>query len=125
MTGSIHEDARRALDEAAALRRRSQAAIDAAQATLGELDRTGMEHEQVAALEAEVAGLRKAMESRATIEQAKGIIIATSGCSPDEAFALLVRQSQHENRRLRTVAEDLVTSKVRALRAQAAPPRPS
>jgi AmiR/NasT family two-component response regulator len=35
--------------------------------------------------------LRTAMASRATIEQAKGIIMAQSGLSPDEAFAVLVR----------------------------------
>jgi AmiR/NasT family two-component response regulator len=49
------------------------------------------------------------MDSRAAIEQAKGIIMATTGCGPDEAFQLLVRQSQHENRKLRELAEELVT----------------
>lgn len=53
--------------------------------------------------------LRTAMDSRAAIEQAKGIIMATTGCGPDEAFQLLVRQSQHENRKLRELAEELVT----------------
>lgn len=52
--------------------------------------------------------LRRAMESRATIEQAKGIIMATAGCGPEEAFDLMVRQSQHENRKLREVAAELV-----------------
>lgn len=52
--------------------------------------------------------LRVAMESRATIEQAKGIIMATAGCGPEEAFELMVRQSQHENRKLRDLARELV-----------------
>lgn len=52
--------------------------------------------------------LRTAMDSRATIEQAKGIIMATSHCSPDEAFEVLVRASQRENRKLRDIAADLV-----------------
>lgn len=52
--------------------------------------------------------LRSAMASRATIEQAKGILIAQSGLSPEEAFALLVRASQRENRKLRDLAADIV-----------------
>ena len=61
----------------------------------------------------EIAGLRRAMASRAVIEQAKGIIIGSVGCDEDRAFEMLVRQSQHENRKLREVAEDLVRSKQR------------
>ena len=61
--------------------------------------------------------LRVAMASRAAIEQAKGIIMAHGGISPDEAFIMLVRASQRENRKLRDVAEDLVT------RSQQRPPR--
>jgi AmiR/NasT family two-component response regulator len=30
------------------------------------------------------------------------------GCGPDEAFDTLVTQSQHENRKLRDVAADIV-----------------
>ena len=52
--------------------------------------------------------LRTAMASRATIEQAKGVLMAQSGLSPDEAFAVLVRASQRENRKLRDVAADVV-----------------
>jgi GAF domain-containing protein len=54
------------------------------------------------------ANLRAAMASRATIEQAKGILMAAGGVTPDEAFNLLVRASQRENRKLRDVAERLV-----------------
>src|SRR4051812_12744988 len=52
--------------------------------------------------------LRHAMESRATIEQAKGILISQSRVSADEAFELLVRASQRENRKLRDIATDIV-----------------
>jgi GAF domain-containing protein len=52
--------------------------------------------------------LSEAMRSRATIEQAKGIIMSQSGVGPDAAFELLVRASQRENRKLRQIAEDLV-----------------
>ena len=61
-------------------------------------------------LEAEIAGLRAALESRATIEQAKGIVMATMHCTADEAFDLLKQQSQYENRKLREIARDLVIS---------------
>ena len=60
------------------------------------------------ALRAENEELRAALESRATIEQAKGIVMATMHCTPDEAFDLLRQQSQHENRKLRDIARDLV-----------------
>jgi GAF domain-containing protein len=52
--------------------------------------------------------LATAMESRATIEQAKGIIMASTKCGPDEAFTLLRQQSQYENRKLRDVATEIV-----------------
>jgi GAF domain-containing protein len=53
-------------------------------------------------------GLKEAMRSRATIEQAKGIVIAQSKVDPDTAFELLKRASQRENRKLRDIAQDLV-----------------
>ncbi|WP_436529675.1 GAF and ANTAR domain-containing protein [Actinoplanes sp. HUAS TT8] len=52
--------------------------------------------------------MQAAMESRAVIEQAKGIIMGQRHCSPDEAFAILSRASQESNRKLREVAADLV-----------------
>jgi L-asparaginase/Glu-tRNA(Gln) amidotransferase subunit D len=58
----------------------------------------------------EVEGLRRAMESRAVIEQAKGIIIASTGKTPDEAFDLLRQQSQHANQKLRELAADIVAA---------------
>jgi GAF domain-containing protein len=52
--------------------------------------------------------LQRAMESRATIEQAKGILMAQSRVTPEEAFQLLVRASQRENRKLREIAAEIV-----------------
>ena len=49
-----------------------------------------------------------AMESRAVIEQAKGILIARHGLDDDEAFDRLRHQSQTENRKLRDVATEIV-----------------
>jgi GAF domain-containing protein len=54
--------------------------------------------------------LEQALQSRAEIEQAKGIIMASTRCSADEAFEMLVRQSQVENRKLRDIAAELVAS---------------
>jgi GAF domain-containing protein len=52
--------------------------------------------------------LAAAMASRAQIEQAKGIIMATTGVSADEAFEELKRQSQYENVKLRDIASEIV-----------------
>jgi GAF domain-containing protein len=52
--------------------------------------------------------LREAMESRATIEQAKGIIIAQSRVGPEAAFEILRMASQRENRKLRDIARQIV-----------------
>jgi GAF domain-containing protein len=52
--------------------------------------------------------LTEAMKSRATIEQAKGILMAGSKVGPDGAFDLLVRASQRQNRKVRDVAQDIV-----------------
>ncbi|WP_432523383.1 ANTAR domain-containing protein [Kineococcus sp. SYSU DK006] len=52
--------------------------------------------------------LQIAMQSRAVIEQAKGVLVASLRCTPDEAFAHLARQSQHSNRKLRDIAAEIV-----------------
>jgi GAF domain-containing protein len=57
--------------------------------------------------------LRRAMASRATIEQAKGIIMATMRCSPEQAFDVLREQSQQQNRKLREVAAEVVANAAR------------
>jgi GAF domain-containing protein len=54
--------------------------------------------------------LETAMQSRAVIDQAKGILMAQQRCSADQAFDLLVRLSQRSNRKLRDVAQALVDS---------------
>lgn len=52
--------------------------------------------------------LQEAMSSRAAIEQAKGILMARHGVDADGAFDMLRRQSQHENRKLREIAQEIV-----------------
>jgi GAF domain-containing protein len=52
--------------------------------------------------------LGDAMKSRATIEQAKGVLMGAQRCGPDEAFELLTRASQRENVKLREIASRIV-----------------
>src|SRR5207237_5885763 len=52
--------------------------------------------------------LREALESRDVIGQAKGILMARRGCTPDAAFEALRKVSQHRNIKLRQVAEQVV-----------------
>ncbi len=52
--------------------------------------------------------MQAAMENRAVIEQAKGIIMGERRCTADEAFAILTRISQDTNRKVREVAAALV-----------------
>ena len=54
--------------------------------------------------------LRAAMEHRGVIEQAKGVMMAATRCSPDEAFEMLRERSQSENRKLRDIAIEVVRS---------------
>jgi GAF domain-containing protein len=54
--------------------------------------------------------LRVALQSRAVIEQAKGVLMERYRCTPDDAFQRLVAQSKGENRKLREVAAELVAS---------------
>ena len=52
--------------------------------------------------------LRRALTSRATTDQAKGILMATHGGTPEDAFDRLVKMSQESNTSLRDVAKAIV-----------------
>jgi GAF domain-containing protein len=52
--------------------------------------------------------MAEAMRSRATIEQAKGIIMGQSHVDADQAFEMLRVASQRENRKLRDIAEQII-----------------
>ena len=52
--------------------------------------------------------LQEAMQSRAVIEQAKGVLMAEQRCGPEEAFVLLRQASQRENVKLRDIAQRIV-----------------
>lgn len=68
----------------------------------------------VARLRADNEGLRTSLRHRAVIEQAKGVLIARTGCSPDQAFERLVRHSQNSNVKLVRVAAAVVGAAVTA-----------
>lgn len=53
--------------------------------------------------------LSEAIASRATIEQAKGILMGAQGCTADQAFGILRRASQNRNAKLRDIAADIVS----------------
>lgn len=48
------------------------------------------------------------LEARATVEQAKGILMERYAISADAAFSVLRRLSQNTNRKLRSIAQELV-----------------
>ncbi|RZU33881.1 GAF and ANTAR domain-containing protein [Blastococcus saxobsidens] len=52
--------------------------------------------------------MRIAMESRAVIEQAKGVLMAQRHCTPEQAFEILRQASQRYNRKLREIATGIV-----------------
>jgi GAF domain-containing protein len=54
------------------------------------------------------ANLQRALQSRAVIDQAKGILMTRHGLSADAAFDELSQRSQAAQRKLREVAADLV-----------------
>jgi anti-anti-sigma factor len=59
-------------------------------------------------LRAEVAQLRRAMQTRPTIDLARGILMASFGLTPEAAWSVLVKTSQNTNTKLHDLARELV-----------------
>ncbi|WP_238598681.1 ANTAR domain-containing protein [Saccharothrix sp. ALI-22-I] len=57
-----------------------------------------------------VEHLQRALESRAEIDQAKGVLMAAHGVDAEDAFSRLVTESQQRNTKLRDVARNLLAS---------------
>jgi hypothetical protein len=55
--------------------------------------------------------MRVAMESRAVIEQAKGVVMSATGADAEKAFDLLRTASQHRNVKLRDLAQQVVDTR--------------
>jgi hypothetical protein len=62
---------------------------------------------------AEIETLKAALVTRDVIGQAKGILMVTLRCSAEKAFALLTKQSQHENRKLHDIAAEIAARAAR------------
>jgi hypothetical protein len=69
----------------------------------------------------EVEQLRRALSSRADIDQAKGALMLRYGITSEQAFGVLVRWSQHANVKLRVVALALLQAIGGEPRPQTAP----
>lgn len=61
--------------------------------------------------------LQNALDTRAVIDRAVGILISRSGCTEQEAFRRLQTLSQHEHQKLRVVAQTMVDEAGRRARA--------
>lgn len=61
-------------------------------------------------LRIEIAQLRRAMQTRPTIDLARGILMASFGLTSEEAWTVLVVASQNTNTKLHSLAGDLVTA---------------
>ena len=71
--------------------------------------------------------LQVALESRAVIDQAKGVLVERHKVTPDQAFQLLAEASMNANRKVRDIAEQLVHTgefPVVAPDGGSTPPRP-
>jgi AmiR/NasT family two-component response regulator len=67
-------------------------------------------HTDLEDCQSEVEDLKAALTTRPVIDQAKGILMAERGCTPEEAFAMLSNASQRDNRKVRDIARALVDS---------------
>lgn len=68
--------------------------------------------------QAQAAQLQAALVSRATIDQAIGILRSRSGCTAEEGFSRLRAISQAENLKLSAVAEHIIEEAVRRARVR-------
>jgi GAF domain-containing protein len=80
-------------------------ALGALAVVTAELVSTGVE---LAVRDVEVAQLRRALASRVWIEQAKGVLVATRGVSPEAAFQQLRKQARSSSRKLADLAQEVV-----------------
>lgn len=69
--------------------------------------------------------LQAALESRAVIDQAKGVLMERFKLTPDQAFQLLAQASMNTNRKVRDIADHLVhTGELRGAKTPADAPWP-
>jgi signal transduction protein with GAF and PtsI domain len=80
-------------------------ALGALAVVTAELVSSGVE---LANRDVEVGQLRRALTSRVWIEQAKGVLAATRGVGPDQAFQQLRQQARASSRKLADLAQEVV-----------------
>lgn len=67
-------------------------------------------YEQFKGLKSEVSDLKDAIETRKLVERAKGILMKRCNVSEEEAFKLLQSHSQKENKKMREIAENIISA---------------
>jgi response regulator NasT len=67
---------------------------------------------EIAALESEVAGLTDRLETRKTVERAKGTLMTTYGMAEPQAFKWIQRMAMDHRMTMREVAERIVAESV-------------
>jgi hypothetical protein len=74
--------------------------------------------------ESVTARLIARLQTMPIIEQAKGVIVAQTGCAPEEAFTMLRTVSQRSNVPVRELADSIVRQAAEAQPGSAPPGRP-
>ncbi len=67
-------------------------------------------YEEFKSLKVEVTDLKDAIETRKLVERAKGILMKRCNISEEDAFKLLQSHSQKENKKMREIADNIVTA---------------
>lgn len=67
-------------------------------------------YHEFSSLKAEVSDLREAVETRKLVEKAKGILMKRCNISEEDAFKLLQAHSQKENRKMKEIAENIISA---------------
>ena len=114
MTEDIAEDTGEVLRLRGEVKALLAAALERNHADEVEAERVLAEAVRVEGLHAaQIEHLQSALATRDLIGQAKGVVMATFHCSADDAFKLLVSQSQHENRKLVAIAAEIAARAAR------------
>lgn len=71
--------------------------------------------------DARIRQLEEALESHALVDQARGVLMATHRIDADAAWGLLVRVSSHQNIKVRTLAEAVITLMTSPVPAEPSP----
>jgi len=67
-------------------------------------------YDEFKSLKVEVDDLKEAIETRKLVERAKGILMKRCNITEEDAFKLLQTHSQKENKKMREIAETIVSA---------------